>query len=69
MAARFGAPVSDGEKQARVGAIPAKTEACTEWGIKAWNKWAAARATTEESTNRSPPTTPLLEMPPNDLAY
>ena len=54
MAARFRAPVSDvDEKQARVGAIPAKTEACTEWGIKAWNDWAAARVTTEESIYKS----------------
>ena len=47
MAARFRPPESDvDEKQARVGAIPLKTEGCTEWGIKAWNDLAAARVTT-----------------------
>ena len=63
MATRFKAAVSDAEeKQARATAVPAKTKACTYWGIKVWNDWAAARETTEESTSRSLPTTPLLDM-------
>lgn len=44
-------------------------KAATDWGIKAWNNWAAVRETTEESASRSPPTTPLLEMPAEDLCY
>ena len=48
MATRFKAAVSDAEeKQARATAVPAKTKACTDWGIKVWNDWAAARETTE----------------------
>ena len=70
MATRFKAAVSDAEeKQARATAVPAKTKACTYWGIKVWNDWAAARETTEESTSRSLPTTPLLDRPTGDLSY
>ena len=68
-ASRFATPVSDeAELEIRGTAIPAKTRAATEWGLRIWNEWASCR----------PPSlvngvlavdTPLLQMHPADLAY
>ncbi len=45
MASRFAAPVSDSkELKLRSSAIPVKTNACTEWGVKLWADWSRARA-------------------------
>ena len=73
MAARFAAPVDDiQELELRGKAIPGKTKATTEWGIRVWNEWASSRPIADPSSDaeaRAAPTTPLLEMAPNDLAY
>ena len=42
----------------------------TEWGIRLWSDWSSTRAVTAvEGTSRVCPSTPLLEMPIEDLAY
>ena len=67
MASRFAAPVSDSkELKLRSSAIPVKTNACTEWGVKLWADWSRARAVEVDRVN---PTTPLLQMPVPDFAY
>ena len=67
MASRFAAPVSDSkELKLRSSAIPIKTNACTEWGVKLWADWSRARAVEVARVN---PTTPLLQMPVPDFAY
>ncbi len=75
----FGDPVADSEEQDfRSTAVPLKTRACTEWGLKVWSDWSKARAATNVhnaggASGNSPipvsPSTPLLEMPAEDLAY
>ena len=71
MSARFAAPVSDSnEAELRSSAVPQKTKSVTEWGIKIWNEWAAARAgSTENPEDRVGPETSLLQMPVKDFAY
>lgn len=68
---RFGEPVSDAEEVSlRAGAIPNNTKSTTDWGIRAWNEWAASRLTTVAGVHGIVPlTTPLLEMPHVNLAY
>ncbi len=45
MASRFAALVSDYKQlKLRSSAIPVKTNACTEWGVKLWADWSRARA-------------------------
>ena len=64
---RFAAPVSDSkELKLRSSAIPVKTNACTEWGVKLCADWSRARAV---EVDRVSPTTPLLQMPVPDFAY
>ena len=57
------------EQQQRLTAIPEKTKSVTAWEICVWNDWAAACAATISETDRLIVTTPLLEMPVEDLAY
>ncbi len=70
---RFADPVSDQkQKERRSKAVPGKTKATTDWGIKAWTDWACSRVITPGDVgvvSRVLPTTPLLDMPPGDLAY
>ena len=67
LASRFAAPVSDSkELKLHSSAIPVKTNACTEWGVKLWADWSRARAVEVDRVN---PTTPLLQMPVPDFAY
>lgn len=69
MAARFAAPVTDSEEaRIREGAVPAKTKANTDWGMRVWSQWASERAVKVDGS-RSPVSTPLLQMSPEDLAY
>jgi len=70
--ARFAAPVSDTtENEFRLTRIPEKTRQITDWGIRAWNEWAAARgaSTSEAVTDHVPVATPLLQMTGDDFAY
>ena len=70
--ARFAAPVSDTtENEFRLARIPEKTRQITDWGIRAWNEWAAARgaSTSEAVTDHVPVATPLLQMTGDDFAY
>ncbi len=68
---RFADPVTDAkEKEIRSKAIPDKTKATTDWGMKAWTDWACSRLISPaDVVSRVLPTTPLLDMPPGDLAY
>ncbi len=51
-------------------AVPSKTKASTDWGIKAWTEWARARVCcSTELETRAPPTKPLLQIPPEDFAF
>ena len=69
MAARFAHAVHDSqEAKLRESAMPEKTRANTQWGMRVWSEWASNRDPKEEGS-RSPVTTPLLEMSPEDLAY
>ena len=69
MAERFASPVSDTDEVVlRGNAIPGKTKATTEWGMRVWNDWASSRVTKTDRT-RADVTTPLLQMPPEDLAH
>ena len=66
---RFAGPVSDeSELQIRGTAVPVKTKAATEWGIRIWNEWSSQRPPSFVS-GVVPVTTTLLEIPPADLAY
>ncbi len=71
MASRFAAPVTDAnEKEMRSLAISGKTKATIDWRMKAWADWAFARQISPADVeSRVIPTTPLLDMPPDDLAY
>ncbi len=40
----------------------------TDSGMRVWNEWAASRGPSEEGSSASV-TTPLLHMPPEDLAF
>ncbi len=41
---RFADPVTDAkEKEIRSKALPDKTKATTDWGMKAWTDWACSR--------------------------
>ena len=71
---RFAPPVSDSmEEQQRLTPIPTKTKSVTAWGMRVWNDWAAVRGAaacaTSSEADRSVVTTPLLEMPVEDLTY
>ena len=67
---RFAPPVTDSmEQQQLLTAMPEKTKSVTAWGICVWNDWAAACAAAISETDRLIVTTPLLEMPVEDLAY
>ena len=66
---RFTQPVSDADElQVRAGALPENTKATTDWGIRVWGEWASSRVASERDGVVAV-TTPLLEMPPADLAY
>ena len=70
--ARFAAPVSDTtEEELRLTRIPQKTKQLTEWGVRAWNEWAATRgaSSSEPVTDHVPVTTPLVQMSGDDFAY
>ncbi len=68
---RFRGPVTDAdEKEMRSKAIPGKTKATTDWGMKDWTDWAVARQISPADVDsRVLLTTPLLNMPTDDLAY
>jgi len=71
---RFTPPVSDStEEQQRLTHIPKTTKCVTEWGMRIWNEWAAfcvaAACAASSEADHSVVTTPLLEMPVQDLAY
>ena len=55
----------------RLTRIPEKTRQITDWGVRAWNEWAAARAalSSEAVTDHVPVSTPLLQMTADDFAY
>ena len=70
--ARFAAPVSDTtEEELRLTRIPQKTKQLTEWGVCAWNEWAATRgaSSSEAVTDHVPVTTQLVQMSGDDFAY
>ena len=71
MASRFADPVSDNrESELRSSAVPEKTKATTQWGVRVWRDWAQARITLPtDLVNRVAPCSPLMDMPPDDLAY
>ena len=71
MASRFAAPVSDSkELQLRANAIPEKIKSNTNWWTSVWTERAIARVSSPvDLESRLVPTTPLLDMPPDDLAY
>ena len=71
---RFVPPVSDSmEEQQRLTRIPQKTKSATALGMHIWNDWAAVRGAaacaTSSEADRLVVTTPLLEMPVEDLVY
>ena len=67
---RFAPPVTDSmEEQQRLTAIPEKTKSMAAWGIRVWNDWAATRVAVISETDRLIVTTPLLEIPVEDLVY
>ena len=71
MASRFAALGSDSkELQLRAYAIPEKTKSNTNWGMRVWTEWAITRVSSPvDLESRLVPTTPLLDMPPDDFAY
>ena len=69
---KFAAPVSDSkELELRSTAISQKTKSKTFLGIKLWNEWASTRVQNALPAASDPvsPTTPLLQMPIQDLAF
>ena len=60
VSSRFASPVNDAtEEQLRLTHIPEKTKSATAWGIRVWNDWATARAST---AGHAPVGTLLLQM-------
>ena len=55
VSSRFASPVNDAtEEQLRLTRIPEKTKSATAWGIRVWNDWATARASTVETAGHAP---------------
>ena len=53
-------------------AVPNNTKLSTEWGIRLWKEWASSRgaiSAPSQTENVLPVTTPLIDLPPKDLAY
>ena len=70
VSSRFASSVNDAtEEQLRLTHIPEKTKSATAWGIRVWNDWATARASTVETAGHAPVGTLLLQMQVEDLAY
>ena len=54
VSSRFASPVNDAtEEQLRLTRIPEKTKSATAWGIRVWNDWATARASTVETAGHA----------------
>ena len=71
MATRFLDPITDEEEESLCDtAIPPNSKATTAWGVRLWNEWAGTRSkSTADHDKVVPVTTPLVDIPPDSLAY